>query len=177
MEHNKLLSWEHEWINGWMNEWPLSVFSQRWTFNAFWRLFLFFFQTEELMEPYLQYEPARLNALHNTVISESFPTKRARLLNIKERQRTKLFLKLSIKLLHSRPSLKGMSVLLPLREVIILFLSETNKWSLTMGHFLELNLSVGRIRGFNFLAAVYLLSCFSPHWSFLVFLRGGGFPH
>lgn len=130
----------NELMDEWMNEWPLSVFSPRWTFNAFWRLF-FSLWTEELMEaavPYLQYEQPRLNALHNTVISESFATKRARLLNIKERQRTKLFLKLSIKLLHSRPSLKGMSVLLPLREVIILFLSETNKWSPTMGHFLEL---------------------------------------
>lgn len=43
-------------------------------------------------------------------------------------KRTKLFLKLSIKLLHSWQSLKGMSVLLPRREVIILFLSENNKW-------------------------------------------------
>lgn len=45
---------------------------------------------EELMPeaavPYLQYEQPRLNALHNTVISQSFPTKRAQLLNIKERQ-------------------------------------------------------------------------------------------
>lgn len=149
MEH-KLPSWQHEWINGWRNEWPLSVSSPRWTFNAFWRLFFFPLWTEELMEaavPYLQYEQPRLNALHNTVISESFPTKRARLLNIKERQRTKLFLKLSIKLLHSRPSLKGMSVLLPLREVIILFLSETNKWSPTMGHFLELKFVSGENKG------------------------------
>lgn len=129
----------NELMDEWMND-PCQFLVQGELLMHF-RGYFFSLWTEELMEaavPYLQYEQLRLNALHNTVISESSPTKRARLLNIKERQRTKLFLKLSIKLLHSQPSLKGMSVLLPLREVIILFLSETNKWSPTMGHFLEL---------------------------------------
>lgn len=118
------------------------------------------------------YSRSGLGLMHSTALSSLGPTKRAQLLNIKERQRTKLFLKLSIKLLQSRPSLKGMSVLLPLREVIILFLSESNKWSPTMGCiFWGWNLSVGRIRGFNFLAAVYLLSCFPPtgHFFFSFF--------
>lgn len=102
--------------------------------------------------PYLQHEQPWLNALQKTVISQSSQTKPARLLNVNERQRTKWFLKLPTRLLHSRPSLKGMSVLLPLREVIILFLSENNKWSLTMGCiFWSWNLSVARRRGFNFL--------------------------
>lgn len=132
----------------------LSLFAQR----SWWRQ----------RGPYLQWEQPWLNALHKTVISQSSRTKRARLLNVNERQRTKLFLKLPIKLLHSRPSLKGMSVLLPLREVIILFLSENNKWAPTMAYiFWSWNLSVARRRGFIFLPSTghffFFFSSFSPH--------------
>lgn len=66
--------------------------------------------------------------MHSTILPSPkfFGTKHA-LEHKGKGKRTKLFLKLSIKLLHSWQSLKGMSVLLPLREVIILFLSENNK--------------------------------------------------
>lgn len=172
MQHVELLRWEREWLTRRRN-----VEERKVKFNAFLHFFSFLFPNrgaDGCSRALFPVEQPWLNALHKTVISESSPTQRARLFNVNERQRTKLFLKLAIKLVHSRPSLKGMSVLLPLTEVIILFLSENNKWSLTMGCiFWSWNLSLARRRGFNFLASTgHFFFSFFPLFLALCLSRG-----